>query len=869
MPAPTRRPALATLLTVSLLALGLPWAHAATTQTLTVNFGGTGTGSVTSTPADTNSNDTCVTDCTFVFNQNDPVSLSASPDPNSVFDHWGGDCSGGGTCDLPMDVDYTVTAVFTLNQHTLTVDTSGTGTGTVTSSPAGINCGSNCTQDYDHGTPVDLTPTPDPGSSFAHWSGDCTGGGACSVTMNGARAVTAVFTLNQHTLTVDTSGTGTGTVTSSPAGINCGSNCTQDYDHGTPVDLTPTPDPGSSFAHWSGDCTGGGACSVTMNGARAVTAVFTLNQHTLTVDTSGTGTGTVTSSPAGINCGSNCTQDYDHGTPVDLTPTPDPGSSFAHWSGDCTGGGACSVTMNGARAVTAVFTLNQHTLTVDTSGTGTGTVTSSPAGINCGSNCTQDYDHGTAVTLTPAADTTSVFDHWTGDCTGSGACSVTMNGVRAVTAVFTLKIRSLDVSTHGTGSGTVTSSPAGINCGSNCTHNYSHGTDVTLTATPDPGSVFDHWTTDCTGIIDPCVLHMSQDRTVGATFTLRQMTLTVRKAGNAKGIVTSSPAGINCRTLCEELAHDYAYNTTVTLQATPGLGARFMGWHGACTGRGPCVVSMTARHRVSASFLSACARVAFVSTRSGNDDILTMNPDGTRVINVTANPADDTDAAWSPDCSRIAFVSDRSGNPDVWVMNTDGTHLRRVTSSPADDTQPTWAPGGNRIAFTRSIGTNGDLYVVAPDGTHGRRLTSGPADDFRPDWSPNGLRIVFVSTRGGGSEQIFTMSSSGGRFAQVTHSSGQNLQPAWAPSGKRIVFVSTRDGNREIYVANANGTGATRLTHSPGFDAHPSFSPGGAKVAFYTTRTGNDEVFAINANGTRAVNLSRNPASDTGPVWSS
>jgi Divergent InlB B-repeat domain/WD40-like Beta Propeller Repeat len=750
----------------------------------------------------------------------------------------------------------------------LAVQLGGTGSGAVTSTPAGIDCPPTCSFDFLAATPVSLATNADPGSVFDHWSGDCSGTGSCDLVMTADQNVTAVFTITTRTLTVSTSGAGTGTVTSSPAGINCGVNCMQDYDFGTDVSLSADADPGSTFDHWTDDCSGGGGCDVTMSADRSVTAVFTLTPHTLTVDTSGTGTGTVTSTPAGINCGTNCTQDFDDGTDVTLEADADPSSEFDHWTGDCSGGGACDVTMNGARSVTAVFTLRTHTLTVDTSGTGTGTLTSTPAGINCGTNCTEDYDHGTDVTLHASADATSVFDHWTGDCSGGGACDVTMNSDQDVTAVFTLKLRSLDVTENGNGSGTVTSGPAGIDCAPTCSHNYSHGANVTLTATPDTGSQFDHWSEDCTGATTTCDLSLTQDRTVAATFTLRQLILTVRKGGNGKGIVTSTPAGINCRIACSELAGNFNYGATVTLHAFPGLGARFFGWRGACTGRGACVVPMTHRHLVTAVFVSVCGRIAFVSTRGGNDDIYTMNPDGTRVINVTKNAADDMDPAWSPDCSRIAFVSDRNGSPDIYVINTDGTGVHRVTSSPADDTQPTWAPAGNRIAYTRSVGANGDLYVVAPDGTHGRQLTSGAADDFRPDWSPNGRRIIFVSTRSGG-QQIFTMNAGGGGVVQVTHSQGQNLQPAWAPSGRRFAFVSTRDGNREVYFANPNGTGVVRVTHAPGVDAHPSWSPGGAHLAFYTTRTGNDEVFVIDPNRSHIANLTKNPASDTSPVWSS
>ena len=69
----------------------------------------------------------------------------------------------------------------------------GTGSGTVTSSPSGINCGSTCTANYASGTSVTLTAAPASGSTFAGWSGACTGTGTCTVSMTAARNVTATF----------------------------------------------------------------------------------------------------------------------------------------------------------------------------------------------------------------------------------------------------------------------------------------------------------------------------------------------------------------------------------------------------------------------------------------------------------------------------------------------------------------------------------------------------------------------------------------------------------------------------------------------------------------------------------------------------
>jgi Divergent InlB B-repeat domain len=79
--------------------------------------------------------------------------------------------------------------------RTLTVTKAGTGTGTVTSSPAGIDCGVDCTEQYPKGTAVTLTATPDPGSVFTGWIDDCSGTGQCALVMNGNNNATGLFDL--------------------------------------------------------------------------------------------------------------------------------------------------------------------------------------------------------------------------------------------------------------------------------------------------------------------------------------------------------------------------------------------------------------------------------------------------------------------------------------------------------------------------------------------------------------------------------------------------------------------------------------------------------------------------------------------------
>jgi len=166
---------------------------------------------------------------------------------------------------------------YNLGPYLLTVSKQGAGSGEVSSSPAGISCGNSCQATFAAGTAVTLTATPDASSIFTGWSGDCSGTGSCQVTMNQARSMTATFALKTFTLTVSKQGAGSGQVSSSPAGISCGNSCQANFDAGTLVTLTATPDSSSIFTGWSGDCSGAGACQVAMDQARSVSATFALN----------------------------------------------------------------------------------------------------------------------------------------------------------------------------------------------------------------------------------------------------------------------------------------------------------------------------------------------------------------------------------------------------------------------------------------------------------------------------------------------------------------------------------------------------------------------------------------------------------------
>ena len=335
--------------------------------------------------------------------------------------------------------------------YALTVTKSGAGQGTVTSDPQGLSCGATCSQSYTTGTSVTLTAAPGPGSTFSGWSGACAGTGLCTVAMTAARAVTATFdaalvpTLGTLEVTVDglPAGSVGSVVVTGPSGFNhtfsllsgTGQNLS-DVAPGTYVGITADVVVGPS-TYVARPATASAA--VVGGGVGAIAITFALGRQ-LSVAPAGGGAGTVTSRPSGLTCGATCTRFFTDGEQVILDAAPGSGSTFAGYSGACSGT-TCTLTMSASASVTATFNVapaGTQSLTVTRGGSGAGTVTSSPAGISCGSQCAQTFTTGSSVTLTATPAAGSTFTTWSGACSGSGACVVTMSAAKSVDAAFSV-----------------------------------------------------------------------------------------------------------------------------------------------------------------------------------------------------------------------------------------------------------------------------------------------------------------------------------------------------------------------------------------------------------------------------------------------
>jgi len=170
----------------------------------------------------------------------------------------------------------------------------------------------------------------------------------------GTKALLQPPAAQTYQLSVTPPASGTGSVTSTPPGIDCPTTCSAAFPQSTQVKLSAAPANNYFFDGWTGACSGTAPCTVSMTGTEKVSATFDPGE-VLTVSITGTGAGTVTSTPSGISCPTICSFTFPPNTPVTLSETPGSNDTFSSWAGACTGSANCSVTLDASMSITANF----------------------------------------------------------------------------------------------------------------------------------------------------------------------------------------------------------------------------------------------------------------------------------------------------------------------------------------------------------------------------------------------------------------------------------------------------------------------------------------------------------------------------------
>lgn len=256
-----------------------------------------------------------------------------------------------------------------------------------------------------------------------------------------ATATVSITILHPIRVQVVVFGLGSGRITSSPAGIDCGAVCNAEFPPTGSIELLPEPFGTSVFGGFSGDvdCVDG---SLTPDVDKMCFARFDASSvpAVLTVELAGGGSGQVVSSPSGISCPGTCSAGFPIPTRVTLGAAADEGSTFVGWSGDagCEGG---EVNVVADMRCVATFELLPpppvtFSLTVVFQGAGGGTVSSTPPGVLCGETCVTAFPQGTTLSLFARPDS-GPFGGWGGDCTGAGfTTTVTLDADKVCTVTF-------------------------------------------------------------------------------------------------------------------------------------------------------------------------------------------------------------------------------------------------------------------------------------------------------------------------------------------------------------------------------------------------------------------------------------------------
>ncbi len=251
-------------------------------------------------------------------------------------------------------------------------------------------------------------------------------------------------------------------------------------------------------------------------------------------------------------------------------------------------------------------------------------------------------------------------------------------------------------------------------------------------------------------------------------------------------------------------------------------------------------------------------RIYFSSNRTGDQEVFVMKWDGTSVRNLTESFGDQFQPSVSPRSRSLFYTTlggvDKSyytgvdvshfesdakepffgldgynivfrGQDDIFISDRLGNNVDQLTSSVEPESHPTLSAGNDFVCFSRMVAGNQELIALEIATGAETVLASSPADEVHPvfDGNSSDPGVVFTSYRDGNAELYSVKVADPTVVTRLTNTPFNETEPTYSPNASQMAYVSDQDGNKEIYIADADGSNPRRVTNDPGDDDHPSW----------------------------------------------
>lgn len=270
-------------------------------------------------------------------------------------------------------------------------------------------------------------------------------------------------------------------------------------------------------------------------------------------------------------------------------------------------------------------------------------------------------------------------------------------------------------------------------------------------------------------------------------------------------------------------------------------------------------------------------RIIFTCTRGDYNHLCMVNQDGSGLLRLTDEFANDYYPAFSPLGGAIAFASNRSlGTFDLYFMVLSTSSILQLTNEIGNAFSPDFSPDGERVVFVNRVEQGQtSLWIVDRSGENLRLLYegpnyAGPTSIVGAAWSPDGQTIAFaMSTTQLFEYDIFLINADDNQPARQLNTGLLGITGSldWSPDGTSLLISAGPPGDKDIFLLNLAANTILRLTNG-GNNNSPAWSSDGQWVAYNSLRNGGQaDIYIMRADGSDERQLTNDPEPDWQPQW--